>query len=279
MLSYLHQFHAGNFADVHKHGALTLALTMMQAKASPIAGFDTHAGSALYDLTGERAGKTGEAKAGIQRVWALRDQLEDSDWSPMLDELARLNPGGGPLVRYPGSPAWFSSVQRDQDTLTAFELHSTESSRLQHWARQHRVVVRNGDGLQGLLGVLPPKAPRLLVLIDPSYEIKTEYAQVCRILKQAWARCRHGVFLIWYPVLASGQHEVLPAQLESSGITKIWHSELHLQQPPERGMTGSGMLVVNPPWGFGDRLDAMLRPVLGSEGLNARHQQSWLVPE
>lgn len=279
MLSYLHEFHAGNFADVHKHASLTLALAMMQAKPSAIAGFDTHAGSAMYNLSGDRATKTGEANSGIQRVWQLRERLQSPDWMPMLSELARLNSREGPLTCYPGSPAWFSCMQREQDSLTAFELHSGESSRLQEWAAERPVTVRSGDGLDGLLRVLPPKTPRLLVLMDPSYEIKDDYRLVSRTLEKAWARCRHGVFLIWYPMLTSGLHKVLPEQLSGSGIRKVWHSKLELNHPPERGMTGSGMLVVNPPWGFGERLDAMLGGVTGPDALDARHHQEWLVPE
>ncbi len=279
MLSYLHEFHAGNFADVHKHASLILTLAMMQAKPSAIAGFDTHAGSAMYDLAGERAKKTGEAESGIQQVWKLRHRLQSSDWSPMLAELARLNPGEGQLSRYPGSSAWFDCLQREQDSLTAFELHSGESSRLQDWARGHRVTVQAGDGLEGLLRALPPKAPRLLVLVDPSYEIKEDYQRVAKTLAQAWTRCRHGVFLVWYPMLTSGQHRVLPEQLGRLGIRKTWHSELVLRQPPERGMTGSGMVIINPPWGFSDRFGAMMAEVSGDQGLNADHKQTWLVPE
>lgn len=279
MLSYLHEYHAGNFADVHKHTSLLLALSMMQAKPAGIAGFDSHAGSAIYDLGGERARKTGEADAGIQRVWRLRERLASPDWQPLLEGLRELSPGQGPLSRYPGSPAWFSALQRPQDTLTTFELHSGESSRLRDWAADQRVTVLEGDGLQGLLRHLPPAAPRLLVLVDPSYELKEDYQRVARTLSGAWKKCRHGVFLIWYPILTSGLHRTLTQHLTGSGVNRIWRSELMLNQPPERGMTGSAMVVVNPPWGFAERLAAMLADVSGPDGLDCRHQQGWLVPE
>ncbi|MFC4258245.1 23S rRNA (adenine(2030)-N(6))-methyltransferase RlmJ [Marinobacter lacisalsi] len=279
MLSYLHEYHAGNFADVHKHAAQVLALTMMQAKPSAIAGFDTHAGIAHYDLEADRARKTAEADAGIRRLWARRDQLSGADWQPILQELERLNRGLEQLRYYPGSPAWFSCLQREQDSLTAFELHSGESSRLQQWARERPVSVLAEDGLNGLLGHLPPRAPRLLVLVDPSYELKEDYRRVADTLARAWQKCRHGVFLVWYPQLTSGVHSQLAERLARSGVRKIWHSEALLNQPPERGMTGSGMLVVNPPWGFGDRLGTMLAEVAGPDGLDIRHQQDWLVPE
>lgn len=279
MLSYLHEFHAGNFADVQKHSALVLALTMMQAKPSAIAGFDTHAGIAHYDLDTERARKTAEANAGIRRLWQHRERLTGPDWSRMLQVLSQLNNGAEQLRFYPGSPAWFQAYQREQDSLIAFELHSGETSRLRQWARDRRVTVQAGDGLDGLLRQLPPSAPRLLVLMDPSYELKEDYRRVADTLTRAWHKCRHGVFLIWYPNLTSGLHEELIDRVARSGLRKIWHSRVSLDQPPERGMTGSGMLVVNPPWGFGDRLAEVLGAVSGPDMLAVRHQQDWLVPE
>lgn len=279
MLSYLHEFHAGNFADVHKHAALVLAITMMQAKPSAIAGFDTHAGIAHYDLDTDRARKTAEADTGIRRLWPYRERLTGPDWQPFMEALAGVNRGKGELRFYPGSPAWFDALQREQDSLTAFELHSGESSRLQQWARGRQVTVNAGDGLEGLVRQLPPKAPRLLVLMDPSYELKEDYRRVADTLVSAWRKCRHGVFLIWYPQLTSGVHEELVARLSGSGVRKIWHSRVALNRPPPRGMTGSGMLVVNPPWGFGDRLAAMIADIAGPEALDMEHRQDWLVPE
>lgn len=133
MLSYLHAFHAGNFADVQKHAALSLVLAMMQSKKSAIACFDTHAGSARYDLGSERARKTGEADTGVQALWRIREQLATGDWQPVLEVLARYNPGNGPLRTYPGSPAWFAEFCRPGDSVTAFELHPSEERQLAQW--------------------------------------------------------------------------------------------------------------------------------------------------
>jgi len=277
MLSYLHAFHAGNFADVQKHGALTLALGMMQAKASGIACFDTHAGSALYDLAGERARKTGEADTGIQRLWEQRRALQSGDWAPVLALLESLNSGQDQLTRYAGSPAWFRNALRSSDSLSTFELHPSESQQLADWASNERVQVLREDGLRGLLKKLPPKQPRLLALVDPSYEIKSDYADVAGTLTKAWQKCRHGVFLIWYPILTSGLQRELLEAVTRGPVRKVLRSEVHLQQPPARGMTGSGMLVVNPPWGFDDRLSGMLEGV--SEQVGIRQQMDWLVPE
>jgi len=279
MLSYLHAFHAGNFADVQKHGALALILAMMQGKASGIACFDTHAGSAVYDLSSERARKTGEADDGIQRLWSARDRLRSEDWAPVLDVLSGLNAGSGELSVYPGSPAWFQRFLRPGDALTLFELHPSESEQLAGWASEAPIRVLRQDGLAGLLRQLPPKQPRLLTLIDPSYEIKSDYVEVAETLGKAWQKCRHGVYLLWYPVLTSGLHAQLKEAVRGAGVRKILCSEVHLRNPPQRGMTGSGILVVNPPWGFDTRFSAMIDDVAGSDALNLAHEMDWLVPE
>lgn len=280
MLSYLHAFHAGNFADVQKHAALSLTLTMMQAKRSAIACFDTHAGSARYDLYGDRAQKTAEADWGIQKLWAARSELASSDWRPMLDTLARWNGLEGPLKRYPGSPAWFAEFYRPGDAVTAFELHPSEERHLADWARETGVKVRHEDGLKGLLKCLPPPQPRLLTLIDPSYEIKTDYEAVAQTLLNAWKKCRHGVYLVWYPLLTSGLEQQLIDALTNAGtVRKILRSEVRLSQPPERGMVGSGMLVVNPPWGFEERFQSMMADLEGPERLGLSAILDWLIPE
>lgn len=278
MLSYLHAFHAGNFADVHKHGALVLSLTMMQAKASGIACIDTHAGSAVYDLDSERARKTAEADAGIRKLWPQFTDFHSADWQPLYQALKARNPGTK-MSEYPGSATWFHDFQREQDTLSLFELHPSETDNLSQWALGKRVRVVNHDGLAGLLKALPPKHPRLLVLIDPSYEVKTDYKSVADTLAQAWQKCRHGVFLVWYPILTSGLEQTLLSTLKASPIRKILRSEVRLHIAPARGMVGSGMLIINPPWGMNEHLEQMMDDLQPESRLGITHQMDWLVPE
>lgn len=278
MLSYLHGFHAGNVADVHKHAAQVLALRMMQAKPGGVACFDTHAGSALYDLDSERSRKTAEADQGIQKLWSARQSLAE-DWQPLIAVLAGMNQPELPLRRYPGSPEWFRRFCRPQDALTAFELHPTEGQQLTDWATPGNVRVYREDGLRGLLRQLPPPLSRLLVLMDPSYEIKSDYGQVADTLARAWRKCRHGVYLVWYPILTSGHEQVLKRAIVEGPVRGVLCSEIHLARPPARGMTGSGLLVVNPPWGFDGRLAAMLAGVSGEESLHLSSSMEWLVPE
>ena len=280
MLSYLHAFHAGNFADVQKHAALILVLAMMQAKKSAIACFDTHAGSALYDLAGDRARKTAESDLGVRRLWSERHSLQSPDWQSMLSVLQAHNRnGGGPLEDYPGSPAWLAHFSRPGDSVTAFELHPSEGRALEKWATRAGVRVSCEDGLKGLLRSLPPAQPRLLTLIDPSYEIKNDYRAVADTLVKAWLKCRHGVYLVWYPVMANGLEQPLLETLAEGPVRKILRSEVRLESPPERGMVGSGMLVVNPPWGFDQRFAAMLDDLKGPRRLGLSASMDWLVPE
>ena len=278
MLSYLHAFHAGNFADVHKHAALVLALNMMQAKASGIACIDTHAGSAHYNLDDERARKTAEADAGIRKLWPHIASLAAADWQLLRPFLQQLNSGPN-LRQYPGSPAWFWQFLREQDSLGVFELHPSETNSLSKWASDKQMRVAHQDGLAGLLKVLPPRQPRLLVLIDPSYEVKADYATVADTLSRAWQKCRHGVFLVWYPILTSGLEQALLEGLRAGPVRKILRSEVRLHRPPERGMVGSGMLVINPPWGMDERLMAMMSDLEPATRLGLDQQMDWLAAE
>lgn len=279
MLSYLHGFHAGNFADVQKHSAQMLVLRMMQAKPSAIAMFDTHAGSARYNLNDERALKTGEADKGVLAVWRIRDQLVTDDWTAWFALLAEYGQGEA-LTSYPGSPEWFRQHLRDKDSLCAWELHPAEGESLSLWAEgDGRIKAIRGDGLAGLARQLPPKQPRLMVLMDPSYEVKTDYESVADALIKAWKACRHGVLLVWYPILAGEPHQKLVSAIVDSPVRKVLRQEVRLQSPPERGMSGSGLLVVNPPWGFEERLNRMMAEAGIPEALNLSVASDWLVPE
>lgn len=278
MLSYLHAFHAGNFADVHKHIGLLVALRLLQRKQTAIACFDTHAGSARYDLDGDYARKTKEADAGFQPLWQHRNSLKSPLWQDIWSVLG-MKRNDARIRHYPGSPAWLSSLAREQDRVTAFELHSSESSRLQDWARSHKVKVVAGDGFKGLLSVLPPREPRLFTLIDPPYEIKDDYPRTADTLLKAWQRCRHGVYLVWYPVLPEAQYQQMVSRLQAGPVRKVLHSQFMLDNPPPRGMRGSGLLLVNPPWEWSETMDALLAEVVSSSAIAATHKLEWAVPE
>jgi 23S rRNA (adenine2030-N6)-methyltransferase len=63
-----------------------------------------------------------------------------------------------------------------------------------------------------------------------------------------------GVLMLWYPILTSGAHGPMLARLEAAFPGALRHE---IRFPPARDghrMVGSGLFVVNPPWG----LDAAL---------------------
>ncbi|WP_097458590.1 23S rRNA (adenine(2030)-N(6))-methyltransferase RlmJ [Mangrovitalea sediminis] len=280
MFSYLHAFHAGNLADVHKHLGLFLALSLMQRKETAIACFDTHAGSAVYDLNSAEARKTTESDRGIQALWQVRSKLQDPAWQDFFSIISAANGGKTALQYYPGSPAWFARLRRRQDSLTTFELHPRESARLEAWGKRQAARVYVEDGFSGLLRCVPPREPRLCVLIDPPYEVKHDYRQVVDTLANAWRRCRHGVFLVWYPILRERYQDTLIRGVEKSPLQKVLRSELLFDpEPVGQGMLGSGLLVVNPPWHWEEQMNTLLSQALPLWGVGARHEQQWLIPE
>ncbi|WP_235040917.1 23S rRNA (adenine(2030)-N(6))-methyltransferase RlmJ [Vreelandella profundi] len=280
MLSYQHAYHAGNFADVHKHLTLYAVIDYLLRKESAITYVDTHAGRGLYPLSGQESQRLQEYREGI---WPLWQQPSSSD--PLLgawkEALRSAQPDAATLTHYPGSPWWMSNALREQDKLRLFELHLGEHKQLNAQVLAPNAQRIFGDGLAGLTAMLPVRTPRLCVLIDPSYERKVEYQEVAETAVNALEKARHGVMLIWYPLLPAGHHQALLDTLKASGVRKIWRSELLLRAPAEQahGMYGSGMLVINPSWGLDQQLAAAMAEITPLLGSNSRYQADWWVQE
>ena len=132
MLSYLHAYHAGNFADVHKHLALFLAVSLMQRKETPIAFFDTHAGSARYNLRVKRPARPAESDSGILALNKHREALRHPDWSDSGPYCNANGVGHCVSTRVAGLDGGFASAA---GSITAFELHPREQGALQRWAK------------------------------------------------------------------------------------------------------------------------------------------------
>jgi len=277
MLSYLHGFHAGNHADVLKHGVLALLIETLTAKPKPLVYLDSHAGAGLYDLDSEQATKTGEFANGIGRLWPMRHDLPEL--AGYFDSIAALNPDGG-HVRYPGSPELVRRLLRPDDRLILMELHKAEVHGLRAALDgDSRVHIHHRDGFEGLPALLPPKPARGLALIDPPYEVKTDYAEVARCLAVAHARWPTGVYAIWYPRLGldRDQSETLLRGLLDS-IPRVLIAELSVSpQTRDFGMHGSGMALVNPPWRFEERLKTLLPRLAAALTLEGTGGDGWRV--
>lgn len=243
MLSYQHAYHAGNLADVHKHALLSVALARMTAKPRPLTYIETHAGRGLYDLAGAEARRTGEAAAGIARVagWFAPDH-------PYAQALAATRAAHG-ATAYPGSPLIAAALLRPGDVMHLAELHPAEAEALAAvlppGAHLHR-----RDGLAMANALTPPTPRRGMLLIDPSFEVKADYEALPRFIARIARKWNVGVVALWYPVLRDGRHAPMLAALTEAHPEAL-RSELRF--PPAReghGMVGSGMFVVNPPFGL-----------------------------
>jgi 23S rRNA (adenine2030-N6)-methyltransferase len=275
MLSYRHAFHAGSFADLLKHAVLVQVLRHAVRKPKPLYYLDTHAGAGSYDLTAPMAEKTGEWRDGIARVVAAADPPDLL--RPFL-ELVRAANAEGPLRTYPGSPALARAILRPQDRIELVELHGTDHDLLADWAGGS-ALVRRLDGLTALVHRVPPRERRGVALIDPSYEIKTDFEDVVDALAQAHRRFATGAFLLWYPVIDRARTEAMLGALRATRIPRQLRLELCPRaDTPGRGMTGAGMLVINPPWNLPETAQAGLPWLARLLDAGDRWQLDWNVP-
>lgn len=238
MLSYQHAYHAGGPADLHKHIALAELLARLTVKRRPISYLETHAGRGLYDLAGPESGKTGEADQGVAR-------LDPDPATPFGRALAAIRATSGPQA-YPGSPAIARALLRPEDQLTLMELHPAEHAALRKALAGPGVTIHRRDGFEGALALAPLKPRRGLVLVDPSYEVKSEYAAAGSFVRRLLAKWPEAAVLVWYPLLPAGRHEELLAAL---GPLPTRVDEVLFDPAPSRGMTGSGLALVNAPHG------------------------------
>jgi 23S rRNA (adenine2030-N6)-methyltransferase len=257
-MNYRHAFHAGNFADVFKHVALARILVHLRDKARAFRVIDTHAGAGLYDLASDEASRTGEWREGIGRLIAARPSPDvQALLAPYLAAVAAPN-GGGDLHRYPGSPLIALNLMRPQDRLVACELEpgaaTALAANLRHDARARAVAI---DGWMALNAYVPPKERRGVVVVDPPYEDKNEFARLADAVASAHRKWATGVFLLWYPIKDRAGPDLLAGALARSRIGKILRAELEWESEPAR-LNGAGLIIVNPPWRLAGELAQLL---------------------
>ncbi|WP_026121742.1 23S rRNA (adenine(2030)-N(6))-methyltransferase RlmJ [Paraburkholderia kururiensis] len=249
MLSYRHAFHAGNHADVLKHTVVVQLLRYLGKKDKAYWYIDTHAGAGAYSLQEGYATKTAEYETGIAKLWNRRDLPEAL--ADYVSEVAALN-ADGELRYYPGSPYLAWRLMREQDRMRLFELHSTEIEVLRHNFREagRRVMMFAGDGFEGIKALLPPPPRRALVLVDPSFEDKRDYARTLNCVEECLKRFATGTYAIWYPQVTRPESQRFPELLKRLQSTNWLHATLTVSRPPEDGfgLYGSGMFVLNPPY-------------------------------
>lgn len=257
MLSYQHGYHAGNFADVIKHIALTRLLNYLTQKDKPLFYLETHAGKGKYDLKDHQAEKTGEHKQGIQLIWPHKKQLPPV-FKPYLNVLTELNPKGE-LRYYSGSPYLAIDALRKDDRAYLCELHPREFEALNELPHlMKKVHVEHCDGIKSMKALLPPAEKRGLIFIDPSYEVKDEYKDIPAAIKQIFPKFSTGVYCLWYPVVDKKLKEQLLRRMQEIGTSTAVKIEFHLTMAPQFGMTGTGLWVINPPYTFAQDMKIVL---------------------
>jgi len=257
MLSYRHVFHAGNHADVLKHTVLLAVLDYFNQKDKPYWLIDTHAGAGGYRFDAGRATTHAEHEDGIGRLW---DLVDVGDLPPLVANYVAAiradNPDGN-LRRYPGSPLLELRAMRPADRLRLFELHPADVKLLAQTMAgatpdaQKRVAIKQEDGFAGLKVLLPPPARRGLVVIDPAYEDKRDYARLVTAVKESLQRFPTGTYLVWYPLLKKNESILLPGRLKK--LAPDWLNATLTVRPQNSdanglGMHGSGVFIINPPW-------------------------------
>ena len=280
-MNYRHSYHAGNFADVVKHVLQCVALEYLQQKDKPFFLLDTHAGVGLYDLHGEQAQKTLEAEQGVARLMA-RDDLPEAV-QRYVDIVREHNPDGA-LRWYPGSP-WFSAYHlRPQDQLTLCELHpqdaQTLSANVREFPAARQIKVQSVNGYGAMKALLPPPQKRGMVLIDPPFEQRDEFAQVVQALHEGIKRWATGSYAVWYPIkdplMVGDFHQKVKA---IDGVEKLFAVDLLIRQAQDTSkLNGCGMLFINPPYGLTQQADNIMRyltPILAQER-GAEFQALWL---
>ncbi|WP_420585111.1 23S rRNA (adenine(2030)-N(6))-methyltransferase RlmJ [Ruegeria sp.] len=257
MLSYQHIYHAGNLADVQKHALLASALDYLTRKDKPLTYLETHSGRGLYKLDADEAVRTGEAEAGIRRVQQVGWFGADHPLGRAIS-VVRQRQGA---AAYPGSPMIAASLLREQDSLHFAELHPQEYSALAMAMSPYGAKVYQQDGYELAQSLLPPTPRRGMLLIDPSYEVKAEYDRLPGIIAKLHRKWNVGVIALWYPILTDKRHDAMISALKSQDLPKTLCHEVHFPAAREgHRMIGSGMFVVNAPFGLMDekrRLDAL----------------------
>lgn len=254
MLSYQHIYHAGNLADVHKHALLSCVLSYLTRKDKPLSYIETHAGRGLYNLTDAEAQKTGEAQAGVLRLLSRFDT--DHPYPKAVESVREKH---GPYA-YPGSPMIATEMLRPGDAIHLAELHPAEAQALAHNMTGSTAKVHKQNGFDLAHAMTPPQPRRGVMLIDPSYEVKTDYNDIPRHITKLAKAWNVGIIMVWYPLLFDHRQKPMVAALRAADDTALCHE---IRFPPAReghGMVGSGMFVIRPTFGLEaeiKRLDAV----------------------
>lgn len=256
MYSYQHRYHAGNFADLHKHLILVALLTALRQKDTAFWVLDAFAGEGIYDLNSQESQKNKEYLSGVSQITKLAAVI------PELQELLNLAISYQVATNsyiYPGSPAIIKAKLRLQDRAILIENHPQAFAKLRNYfAKNKQIHLHKRDAMEAILALVPFANNRGLIFLDPSYEVKTEYQTIGTIIQQAYKKFQQGVYMVWYPLLRETKQHLALLKMLPQVTTNIWQHEW-LPKHNTVGMVGSGVVILNPPWQFRQTIELSLK--------------------
>jgi 23S rRNA (adenine2030-N6)-methyltransferase len=260
-MNYRHIYHAGNFADVAKHVGLLYCLQALKRKDAAFFALDTHAGRGLYDLQAPEVQKSGEAARGVQTL--IAQGIGDAALAAYFGAVGARR--GKRLAQYPGSATLIAAALRPQDRAVFVELLPAEARALMRAVESYgRIRTEADDGYAALKALLPPPERRGLVLIDPPYESALELKMMLQAFAAAYRRWPNGIYLVWYPIRSATQRSLVHARFEALGIAKILCADLAIHADDAGlGLAGSGLMLVNPPFGTDEYLRRAYQAIHG----------------
>ena len=276
MLSYQHEYHAGNHADVLKHICLCSILDSLCRKEKPFTIIDSHAGAGIFNLNDERLIKTGEAKEGIEYLASLSiSSCPEAASSYFLKERPYLEQG-----LYAGSAELERLFARKGDQIHLVEKHPQALKNLSEnmemplhvesgLAKSNVYpVIHNDDSYKALSALTPPLIKRGLIVCDPSYEDGDDYRKVTEALKNAHRKWNTAIIALWYPLISRRKNETIQMLTELEDYGKLgttpcesFKVELVVRDPEEMKeeagphLYGSGMFIMNPPYMLKEKME------------------------
>jgi len=170
---------------------------------------------------------------------------------------------------------------RPQDRLIVCEVEPRSAAALVASLRgDRRAKVLTIDGWMALGANVPPKERRGLVLVDPPYEDAADFTRLSAALSSAHRKWPTGIYMLWYPIKERGPADALARALRRLSLANVLRCELMLGPPRgEAGLTGSGLIVVNPPFGLDQDLRTLTPSLCRILSPAAASKVDWLAGE
>jgi 23S rRNA (adenine2030-N6)-methyltransferase len=275
-MKYRHAYHAGNFADVHKHVALLHLVAALQRKPKGFLYLETHAGRGHYELGAE-------ADAGYLALRSA-ERMAAAETAPLQAYLAAESALAGSKGGYSGSPLLAAQALRTVDRGVCCELQPPELRALERALAEYtpaaRLHCQGGDGFHALREHLPPPERRALVAIDPPYEESRDFERVLESMTHAVQRLANVTVLAWYPIKDERTLSAWRLRAAATVGAPLLALELWLfPRDAAVALNGSGLLIANPPFQFdveAGAWQAELARLLGAE-IRGGHSLQWLV--